>query len=113
MSDLRGLAPEEMTACVVCRKPMFHDRNPAMYRVTVEQHIADVNSIRRLAGLELMTGSPRLARAMTNVRTLTTPMMQGRGNVCNACFINRPGEVLFYLLDGDGTADDATLEVQS
>lgn len=94
----RGLLPDQMTTCYLCRRGPFSDGVPVIYRLRLEQHVADVTAIRQLAGVELMTGSPSLARSLAAVDRLTTPTWCVERNVCQDCIINSERDALVLLM---------------
>lgn len=61
---LPGIKQAELKPCALCGKPPAHDNYPLFWRLNVERFCVDGDAVRRQQGLELMLGSPALARAM-------------------------------------------------
>jgi len=98
MTDTNGLSPEKMTACYLCRRPIFSDGVPMLYRLRLEQHVADVAAIKQLAGVEMITGSSAVARALAPVNRLTIALWSVERNVCLACVLDGERDSLSLLV---------------
>jgi len=99
MNNTTGLSPEKMTACYLCRRPIFSGGAPMLYRLRLEQHVADVAAIRQLAGVEMITGSSAVARALAPVNRLTAVLWSVERNVCLPCVLGGASDALPLLVD--------------
>lgn len=106
----RGLLPDQMTTCYLCRRGPFADGSPVIYRLRLEQHVAVTSAIRQLVGVEMITGSAALARAMAPVGQLTTPTWCVERNVCQDCMLNSERDALARLMvEAESDATEAAL----
>lgn len=75
----------ELQKCCCCGKGMMHSGSIHFYEVTTHQCILDLESIRRLHGMELMTGSAQLAIAMAPSTRVAVRVPGVRKFVCSEC----------------------------
>jgi hypothetical protein len=64
IDQLPGIKQRELQRCALCDKGVGHGNYPLFWRLRIERFAVDVASVRRQHGLELMLGSPALARVM-------------------------------------------------
>jgi hypothetical protein len=55
---------DEIQSCLCCGKGVMHDGAITFYRVALERMVIDVRAVQRQHGLELVIGSPVIARVM-------------------------------------------------
>jgi hypothetical protein len=64
LDKLPGIKQAEIKPCSICKKGIAHDGNFLFWRIKLERAGLDAGAIERQHGLELMLGSPPLARVM-------------------------------------------------
>jgi len=102
-----GVKIGEISTCAICGAPPFKF-GPVLYRVTLEQHSADVRALRDIAGLEVMLGSVELARVLSQTETVTVRMTSTTALLCAVCFL-RADDVLPRLLARGVMPEDGVL----
>ena len=94
---------KELQPCAVCKHGMAHNRQVEFYEVILTQVLLDYNSIRQIAGLEMMLGA---AAPLASILGPTTQVgirvpEPKRVLVCHECMFERPGETILIHLLGD------------
>ncbi len=64
LAKLPGFKQSELKPCAVCGKGLAHDGNFLFWRLKFERLGIDHSAVQRQHGLELMLGSPAIARVM-------------------------------------------------
>lgn len=64
LDKLPGIRQAEIKPCAICKKGVAHDGNILFWRIRMERAGLHAPAIERQHGLELMLGSPALARVM-------------------------------------------------
>lgn len=87
--DIRALG-----ACACCGKKIAQFSLPLFWKVEAERHMLDTNAAQRRIGLDLMVGSPALARAFSADEPLTQPLQKSAARlICDGCFLSRLPEL--------------------
>jgi hypothetical protein len=77
---------EEIKKCAHCKQGVMHTGLPLFWRISVERFGIDMQAVQRQHGLELVTGSPVLARVLGPDEDLATPVMDKKEFIlCEAC----------------------------
>lgn len=86
-TDVAGaMKVDEIRPCALCGKGVMHAGLPLFWRVTCECMGIDMAAVRRTTGLEMLTGSVALARAMGPDPDIATPLGDARTIVvCESC----------------------------
>lgn len=108
--DPAGVKIGEISTCAICGAPPFKF-GPVLYRVTLEQHAADVRALRDLAGLEVLLGSVALARVLSPTESVTVRMTSTTALLCAVCFLDADN-VLPRLFERNDAPEDATVGEQ-
>lgn len=64
LDKLAGIKQDEIKPCALCAKGVAHDGNILFWRIRLERAGLHAPAIERQHGLELMLGSPAIARVM-------------------------------------------------
>jgi hypothetical protein len=64
LDKLPGIKQAEIKPCALCKKGVAHDGNILFWRMRLERAGLDHGAVQRQHGLELMIGSPAIARVM-------------------------------------------------
>lgn len=71
--------------CAMCGKPFGKTGLPLFWRVTVDRYVVDMNAVRRLQGLTMLTGSPVLASVFSPDEVLARQALEVKITVCEDC----------------------------
>lgn len=86
MSRREEMDRREIEPCAMCGKGVMHTGAPFFYEVEVTQCMADMNSIQRQHGLEVMMGgNAPLAAALAPSTTVAHRLPTQRLLVCSEC----------------------------
>jgi len=85
---------DDIQQCSLCGKGIGHKGDIHFYRVKIEHCVVMVDAVRRHAGLEMMLGSPAIARAMGTDEDIAKVTATTGGWICADCALRGPNHCI-------------------
>jgi len=78
----------DVLKCALCREGMAHNNQLTFYEVEIRQCVLDLDNLKQMHGMEMMMGSPAIARALSPTTTVAHRIgPKTRKLVCQECAI--------------------------
>ncbi len=108
---MENLKQSDLGPCLMCTRGMMHGGDIQFFRVKIESFIVDAGAVHRQHGLELMMGSPQLARVMGTDPDIAKGVSDVGGLLCQECFLD--GRLAVVWEAAGEAADDSDHEGRS
>ena len=109
-ADIKGVKRADVQKCIQCNQGVMHDNNLIFYTLDIRHMVADIGSLQRAHGMEMMMGGGQdgalLASIMGPDEDIAKELSHHSVWVCLECSMAHPLGALIETADRNAEEED-------